>query len=218
MFWYLFLAHLLGDYPFQPDWLVFRKHHTWALLLHGAIHFALMFLLVGSVRIQVLPQLLALTIAHIIVDATKTTLSTRRSLSMSTSYLLDQAIHLILIALTAVWIEVSLPGEGMLASPGWAVILSGYVFVTYAWGTTERLLTEDQTQYNVEVMAQMWSRMLVRAALFTLGLFLLQTQGGIAILAAVNIPYFSGQFRRRALVTDLVVTLGTILIVLLVMR
>ena len=218
MFWYLTLAHLLGDYPFQPNWLVMQKRHTWALLLHGAIHFLFMFGLVGQLRIQILPQLLALTIAHVIVDATKTSLSTKGSLSTQTSYLLDQAIHVALIGITATWINIGLPDATEPLRWGWAVILSGYVFVTYAWGTTERLLTENQSQYHSEVVAQMWPRMLTRAVLFTVGLFLLQDQANIAVLAAVSIPYISGAYRRRALITDLVVTLGTILIVVLVLR
>jgi hypothetical protein len=215
MFWYLLLAHLLGDYPFQPHWLVMQKRHTWALLLHGAIHFMFMFVLVGNIRLQLLPQLITLTLAHIIVDATKTTVSTKRSLSLQSSYLLDQAIHLILIALTAIWIERTLPADLNPQAWGWAVILTGYVFVTYGWATTERLLTEDSSQYNKEVISQLWPRMITRAALFTLGLFLLQSQTNVAVLAAANLPYLSGQYRRRALVTDLAVTVGTTITVLL---
>jgi hypothetical protein len=215
MFWYLLLAHLLGDYPFQPYWLVVNKRHAWALLLHGAIHFMFMFALAGNVRLQILPQLIVLTIAHIIIDATKTTVSTKRSLSTQSSYLIDQAIHLILIALTAFWIERSLPANLSPQAWGWAVILTGYVFVTYGWATTERLLTENSSQYNEEVISQLWPRMIARAALFTLGLFLLQSQTSVAVLAAVNLPYLSGQYRRRALVTDLAVTVGTTITVLL---
>jgi hypothetical protein len=215
MFWYLFLAHLLGDYPFQPSWLVVNKRHAWALLLHGAIQFLFMFVLVGQIRLQLLPQLLTLTIAHIIVDALKTTISTKGSLSTPSSYLLDQAIHLLLIALTAFWIEGSMPVGLSPQSWGWVVILAGYVFVTYTWATTERLLTENSPQYNLEVVSQARPRMIARAALFTLGLFLLQSQTSVAVLAVVNLPYLSGQYRRRALVTDLAVTVGTTITVLL---
>ncbi len=215
MFWYLILAHLLGDYPFQPDWLVLNKRQTWALLLHGAIHFMFMFVLAGRVRLQVIPQLLALTTAHIIVDATKTGISNRQSLSVSTSYLLDQAIHLVLITLTTLWINSSLPGLQEPTNWGWAAILAGYVFVTYAWGTSERLLTEGMPDYNAEVVTQMWSRMATRAAFFTLATYIGLRQVNIGILAAVSVPYFSGEFRRRALITDLLVSLGTTGIVLL---
>jgi hypothetical protein len=215
MFWILFLAHLLGDYPFQPNWLVANKRHTWALLLHGAIHFMFVFVLVGQSRLQLLPQLLVLAVAHIIIDATKTSLSTKQSLSMQSSYLLDQAIHLVLLALTALWIEGSITPASDTNTWGWAVILSGYVFVTYAWGTTERLLTENLPQYNEEVIAQMSTRMIARAAFLTLALFLLQRPSSLALLAAINIPYLSGNYRRRALVTDLMVTLATVAIVLI---
>jgi hypothetical protein len=206
MFWYLALAHLLGDYPFQPNWLVEQKRHAWALALHGAIHFMFMFVLVGQVRLQLLPQLLALTAAHIIVDATKTSLSQKQSLSMQASYVLDQAIHFVLIALTAYWIGLSLPTQLTSQTWGWAVVLAGYVF------------TETLPRYNDEVVAQQWPRMISRAALFTLGLFLLARQEGIVLLATVNLPYLSGQYRRRALFTDVLVTLVALAVVLLAMR
>jgi hypothetical protein len=77
------------------------------------------------------------------------------------------------------------------------------------------LLTEQSSQYNKEVISQLWPRMITRAALFTLGLFLLQSQTNVAVLATANLPYLSGQYRRRALVTDLVVTVGTTITVLL---
>jgi hypothetical protein len=217
MFWYLVLAHLLGDYPFQPDWLVANKRRTWALLLHGTIHFMFMFVLVGQVRLQLLPQLLTLTVAHVIVDAMKTRLSTRQSLTVASSYILDQAIHVVLISLTAYWIGISMPADLTSQTWGWAVILSGYVFVTYVWGTSERLLTDSLPRYKAEVIAQMWPRMISRAALFTLGLFLLSRQTNVTLLASLSLPYLSGVYRRRALVTDLIVTLATTVIVFLVM-
>jgi hypothetical protein len=213
MFWYLVLAHLLGDYPFQPDWLVKQKRHAWALLLHGAIHFLLMFAIVGQPRLRLLPQLLALTAAHIIVDATKSTISSRGSLSFGTSYVLDQVIHIVLIALTAFWIEADLSTGIGPQSWGWAVILAGYVFVTYTWANSERLLTTSTPQYNEEVIEQTWARMISRAALFTLAILLINGQSNVTILAAISLPYLSGKHRLRALITDLGITVLTAFIV-----
>ncbi len=50
MFWNLFLAHLLGDYPLQPMWLVRSKSQIWGLVLHGSIHLLTLLLLAGPFR------------------------------------------------------------------------------------------------------------------------------------------------------------------------
>jgi hypothetical protein len=218
MFWYLYLAHLLGDYPFQPNWMVVNKRHAWALLLHGAIHFLFMFVLVGQARFQLLPQLLTLTTAHVILDALKYTGSEKRGLSVQSAYLIDQGIHIVLVLLTAFWIERSVAGQLVPSSWHWSVIATAYVFITYAWATTERLLTENSAQYNQEVVSQAGPRMIVRAVLLTLALYLVDRQVYLVFLAAVSLPYISGKYRRRALITDIAVTVLTTLFVLLVIR
>lgn len=215
MFWILFLAHLLGDYPFQPNWLVANKHRTWALLLHSAIHFLFMFVLVRQVRLLILPQLIYLTIAHMLTDAAKTTISSKGPLTVQSSYLLDQLIHIVLIWLTATWIETSIPAVIAVLSWEWMVIAAGYVFVTYVWMTTERLLTENSPQYNHEVITQVWPRMITRTVFFTIGLILFHSQVNAILLALVNIPYFSGKYRGRALLTDLAVAILTTIVVLI---
>jgi hypothetical protein len=205
-FWLLFLAHLLGDYPLQPNWLVAKKRHPWALFLHVVIHFVLMFALMGQARLRLLPQLLVLTIAHFILDASKITISSKRPVQIGAAYLIDQAIHLVLIAGTAFWIESVLPGDLAFQPSAWPALGCGYVLVTSAWSATERILTEHQPSYNQEVLTQAWPRNLARAGLFTLWLLLAQTQYAVIPILAVNLPYLSGQFRKRALLTDLAVT------------
>lgn len=214
-FWLLFLAHLLGDYPLQPNWLVAKKRHPWALILHVATHFALMFVLIGPARTRLLPQLIILTVAHLVLDASKITISTRRPVSIGAAYVIDQAIHLVLIAGTALWIESVLSADMALQSSAWPAIACGYVFVTSAWSATERILTEHQPSYNHEVRTLAWPRNLTRAGLLTIWLFLAQTQYPIIPFLGVSLPYISGQFRKRALLTDLAVTLLAAVIVTL---
>ncbi len=214
-FWLLFLAHILGDYPLQPNWLVAKKRHPWALLLHVVIHFVLMFALIGPARMRLLLPLLALTLAHLILDASKITISNNRPISIGAAYLIDQAIHLMLIGGTAFWIESALPANMALQPSAWPAIVSGYVLVTSAWSATEKILTEHQPAYNHEVQTLAWPRTLTRAGLLTIWLILAQTQYPILPFLAVSLPYISGQFRKRALITDLVVTFVTAVIVTL---
>lgn len=215
MFWILFLAHLLGDYVFQPNWLVANKHRRWGLTLHAAIHFLLMFTLVGKARFHLLPQLGALTLAHLVIDAMKLYFAQKRPATGRSAYFIDQAAHLILIAVTACWIERSVPANLTFEPSTWAAIACGYILVTGAWATTERLLTINEPQYNHEVIVQAWPRMISRAVMLTIWLILAQSTGGITLLFAANLPYLSGKYRLRALLTDVAVTLVVAVIVLL---
>ena len=63
MFWPLFLAHLLADYPLQSDWMVQAKK-TWpGLATHVAVHLAtVLIVLNGFLRFEwhaTLPAILA---------------------------------------------------------------------------------------------------------------------------------------------------------------
>jgi hypothetical protein len=215
MFWLLFLAHLLGDYVFQPDWLVANKHRRWALALHATIHFLLMFILVGQARYFLLPQIAALTIAHVLIDAMKLYFASKRPDAGRSAYLIDQALHILFTAIIAYWIEGSLPSNLASEPSTWPAIACGYILATYAWATTERLLSVNEKQYNHEVILQTWPRMISRAGLLTVWLVLAQSYSGITLLFVANLPYLSGKYRLRALLTDVAVTLVTAAIVLL---
>jgi hypothetical protein len=215
MFWILFLAHLLGDYVFQSNWLVANKHRRWGLALHAAIHFLLMFTLVGKARFHLLPQLVALTIAHMLIDSMKLNFTSNTPGAGIFAYIMDQALHILVIAITAYWIEGSLPPNLASEPSTWPAIACGYILATYAWATTERLFSANDPQYNHEVILQTWPRMISRAGLLTVWLFLVESYSGITLLFVANIPYLSGKYRLRALLTDVTVTLVAAAIVLL---
>ena len=67
-----------------------------------------------------------------------------------------------------------------------------------------------------ELAAGFWSRMAVRALLLTGLLWLLYPgpRGVDAILQGTALPYFSGNYARRALYTDLLVAAGTWLFII----
>ena len=94
MFWNLFLAHLLGDYPLQPMWLVRSKSQMWGLVLHGSIHLLTLLLLVGSFRTEIWPQILTLAIFHFLVDVVKYRTTEGRPEWTVSSYFIDQAVHI----------------------------------------------------------------------------------------------------------------------------
>lgn len=87
----LLVAHLIADFPLQPDWMIERKGNPAVLALHAALIFTTAGLALGAWP----PALLAILLAtHLIMDAIKVYLlkDTLRT------FTLDQAVHLVVIA------------------------------------------------------------------------------------------------------------------------
>ena len=75
MFWPLFLAHLLADYPLQTDSMVRAKKALPGLTMHVTIHLlTLVVILNGFIRFEwsaTLPAVLAVTVLHFGIDTWK---------------------------------------------------------------------------------------------------------------------------------------------------
>lgn len=215
MFWILLLAHLIGDYPLQPIQLLDAKKRTWGLLLHASIQFLMMVLLVGSLRTFIWPVLLVVAALHFFIDMAKVNLGGRHLGSAFQAYLLDQALHLLILLLATVWIGAILPAGMGQPDYAWAVYISGLLLVTYVWYTTEKVWASEDQDYLAEIEGSAIGRMLTRAAMLLLFLFLgRQAFIGLPMLA-ILIPYQSSAYRKRELATDFAVALVTAAIVLL---
>jgi hypothetical protein len=215
MFWHLFLAHLVGDYPLQSEWLIENKRSLWGLSLHTAIHLALMLLVIGVASAQVWPKLLVLTLVHFLLDLTKSRLLSRWSRRATLLYVVDQALHILSIFLVASWINMDIEPILLPVNTVWPIYTIGYLMVTYVWYITERLFTELDEKYQRELEQYFWPRMVTRAGLLTLFLF----AGGFLELAigamAIRLPYMTGPYRRRELLVDIFVSLAVAIFVLL---
>jgi len=90
----LFLAHVLGDFVFQPDrWVKGKtdnKHKSKHLYLHIAIH-ALMLLLLLKFDVFYWKAFLTIIVSHLIIDITKTHLYGR--VNKKALFWLDQLAH-----------------------------------------------------------------------------------------------------------------------------
>src|ERR1700758_3537125 len=84
----LLVAHLVADFPLQPDWMIRHKRNPAVLLLHGLIVTGTAALALGGWPAQVL---LILVGTHLVMDAIKGYLL-KNSL---TSFTLDQLVHLV---------------------------------------------------------------------------------------------------------------------------
>lgn len=102
----LLLAHGVADFLLQSRWMVDNKRRPGAMLAHGAVVFAASLAALGGGALAAL----TVTGAHLVIDAVKAHLGTRRL----SHFLADQSAHaLTLIATAAVW-------PGAFASGLWA--------------------------------------------------------------------------------------------------
>lgn len=91
----LLAAHVVADFPLQPEWMVRRKRHPAVLLAHLAVTVAVAVVLLGAAP---LPLLAILGATHLAMDAAKTFLLKDRLWAFA----LDQAVHLAVIAALAI--------------------------------------------------------------------------------------------------------------------
>lgn len=220
IFWMLMLAHLVADYPLQPDWMVQAKRTWRGLTLHAGVHLATLLLLAGAGRSVLWPFLLALAALHFAIDAFKSWLALARPGLVSGPYIFDQFLHLISLLVVAVWIVAVVPSAAIPDYGAWMLYAAGFLAATYAWYITERILVRRNTVYLAEVNGQCWARMAARGLWLAFFLLLAGALNGAVAIAAVAapLPYLTGRHRSRALATDLAVSLAAALVVLTALR
>ena len=218
MFWTLLLAHLIADYPLQSSWMVRAKRTLGGLTLHVAIHIVVMLILVGPALPQVWLPLAAIALVHFALDAGKNVVMRWRPHWVVSSYLADQALHMITLWLASAWIAQHTPAATPLLKPNLAILLSGYLLATHIWFISERIFTHRDATYQQELNRFALVRMVTRGLLLTL--FLLagrpaSTSTGSALALSLALPYVTGACCRRAALTDVLVALvaaGSILL------
>jgi hypothetical protein len=86
----LLLAHLIADFPLQPDWLFRLKvRHWYGILLHAFFHCLVTAILIQN-PFQFWPMLMALWLIHAFIDWSKLRLPFT---FLTTGFLLDQLAH-----------------------------------------------------------------------------------------------------------------------------
>ena len=98
----LILAHLLGDFLFQPDsWVEAKekdKLRSWQLYTHTVIHFLLIMVLVPNLAFW--KYALLLSFIHLAIDVSKLFI---QSVMNKSYFFVDQIIHIVII--TLIWIS-----------------------------------------------------------------------------------------------------------------
>ena len=125
----LFLAHVLADFVFQTSAMVATKSAPLTLAKHGAVVLATAVLATGSLS----PWLLALTVAHLVIDLIKT-----RAPRTFWPFMIDQIAHAATILLVANVIQ-----TGWTAPvTAWMALTAGAILATRAGGFAIGLLMQ----------------------------------------------------------------------------
>lgn len=179
IFFPLLLAHLIADFLLQPERLVRWKHENWkGNALHGLVHFALSFLLLGVYlpNGNVFAALLLVSASHFLIDGIKISFE-KRTDRYIWPFLLDQLAHLAVLGIAAYALR-NEPLVLLVQPLGWlytdyAVVggLCLLLLVSYAWELTLFQLRRTKKSVYKPDYRGMAQRVLVWAALY--GLFLL---------------------------------------------
>jgi hypothetical protein len=109
-FVFLFLLHLLGDFYLQTQSLAARKQKDFsAVLLHCGIYGICCLLVPLTYGIQAFDIFMAMVISHAAIDITKFFLLKDHSKDTSRPFIIDQLLHIAIIAVCAGFLSMQLP-------------------------------------------------------------------------------------------------------------
>jgi len=210
MFWNLLLAHLIGDFLLQTEWMVKNRNKFWVLTLHVSIHFGLMLLLIGESRSEHWPLITLLALIHMGQDSLKISLVQKMPGRSFAAFVLDQILHVVIIGIF-IWVF-RMGGGTLLISQkiAWVMIAIAFLFVTYVWFISERVFYSSKPDYVLNINNTKFSRMITRASMVSA--FLLGRAWAIPSLAMIlTNPYTPSKYRQRALLTDVSISIIAII-------
>ncbi|MFW5706355.1 MAG: DUF3307 domain-containing protein [Bacteroidota bacterium] len=177
LFLQLFLAHIVGDFVLQSNaWVKSKqkkKLRSVHLYLHVLLHGALVMLFVWDLNFW-LPALI-ITVAHLLIDIMRLNLSAKSKNAVF--FLLDQLLHLLVLAgITLWWQDMEVP-MGFFQSAEFLIFTSGIVFVTMPASIMIRILvsrwyeaakvTNDDSLQNAGSYIGMLERLFILAFVLT---------------------------------------------------
>lgn len=173
LFLQLFLAHILGDFVFQSNTWVKSKQkkklRSVHLYLHVLLHGALVMLLVWDLNFW-LPALL-ITGTHLLIDIMRLHLPAKNN--NVTFFLLDQSLHILVLAGIAIGWQDANVSLTFLQSADFLIFATGIVFVTLPASVIIRILVsrwydaaktpDDESLQNAGSYIGMLERLLILA-------------------------------------------------------
>jgi hypothetical protein len=219
MFWILFLAHLIADYPLQPDRLVVAKKHLQGLTVHIAIHWVTMLFLTWPVQAIIWPYILAVAVLHFGIDYFKVVLGHKRPQWVIGPYLWDQPLHWISLLIAGFWMSQTTDLSVWEPFSAWWIYAAGLLMSTHIWFVTERVLVYRNRDLQIHVVESMWPRMGARLLLYIL-LAAAQPATLVLVLPVLGVlVYLYNRFHypRQWVIIDAVIALVSTVIVLLIL-
>jgi hypothetical protein len=145
LFFQLYLAHLVADFLLQPDWIARRKTEIRPLSAHAAIHLACATAAVNlGLDRRVAGAIVTVALIHTLLDYAKARLSGDGWIAFTA----DQAAHLLVVALTAIWLTASWSGmidviRSVVTNPLVYLYACAYVAVVFGGGYLIQKVTQS---------------------------------------------------------------------------
>ncbi len=154
----LLLAHLLGDFPLQLQWIAGNKgNRLWPLICHGITHYILawscLFIFAQTHYFTIPSQIviIAYVAVHLLIDKIKHKIAARKpSLDNWETFLSDQALHVAVLTIAAAILtgnSITAFAHGLQLSPSAKTHLLEtaivYVAVVFGGGYLIRYLTRS---------------------------------------------------------------------------
>jgi len=202
MFWNLLLAHLIGDFLLQTDWMVRNRDRFWVLTLHVSIHLGAMLLLIGNARSEYWVLIFLIALIHFGQDALKIFFVRKLPAWSVPAFILDQILHYSIIW-AFVWFYSTGTGNFVLTQKtNWVIYGISFIFVTFVWFITEKVIYQLNPDYIARINETKYSRMLARSGMVSVFL-LIRTWIFPGLAIVLQNPYSSTEYRQRFLLTDL---------------
>ena len=205
MIWNLLLAHFAGDFLLQTDWIARKKENFWVFVLHITILLSLMILLAGNLRQKLLPYLFLIAATHFIQDRLKMTITIKQKQHRVLFFFIDQLIHILIILGVVAFFEAIHGPLIMPANPALAIIALVLALLTQVWFITERVIYAEDKTYIAILNQTKYARMITRTSLTGL-MYLAKLWVFPALMLAPFTPYPETVYRKRAMLTDLCVS------------
>ncbi|MGJ1268091.1 DUF3307 domain-containing protein [Sphingobacterium spiritivorum] len=95
----LLIAHILGDFVFQPKkWVEGRAHHIRFIFYHVGVHAALLCLFFAVDLPNWWPAIAVIVLSHLAIDSLKVSLERKMTGSPLLLFSIDQTLHLMVLA------------------------------------------------------------------------------------------------------------------------
>jgi|SRR5690554_380450 len=196
----LLIAHVLGDFVFQPNgWVAdkkAKKHKSTYLYLHGLVHLLSLLLVLGF-NWSYWPFIITIVGSHLTIDLAK--LNLENSFNNNLLFITDQLLHLIVIGIVVYLIEPFAVNLGLVFSTKFLLLILAILTVTAVSSIVMKKLmnkwklAEDNTEDSLNDAGKYIG---ILERLFVFGFIILNQWSAIGFLIAAKSVFRFGDLSR----------------------